>query len=592
VEIDMKTKIVGILVCTLLIATAVPVVGTSNEVEDKLLSPLQSSDVEWSKTYGGDEFDRFIYVQETDDGGYFAGGSTEELDHIHPWVIKTDADGNEDWSWGITELSNDTMTFDIVDGDSYFGLPTNDGGYIACLHMIYEYNSEEWDVGGLAKLNASGGEEWVQIYAVEWNWTFVPVSLRIENDGYLVVGVSGYTDLPEDTRGMLMKTDFMGVEQWRKEYNYGDLDDQTFAVCPTSDDGYLLTGWAQGDTFNYWMIKTDGSGNEEWDATFGGDNNDYGHSRLCYQTSDGGYIMAGYSYSFGLGSADAWLVKTDASGTKEWDKTYGSPKMDPCWSIEDIDDGGYVFCVTINLNGMGGDKDDIHLVKIDDDGNIEWVTIFGGEGTQIGNHVQQTSDDGFIVAGRTGPYLSSTSDALLVKFSAAEANTAPDTPTITGPTEGTPEEEYPYNFTAEDPDGGEIYYYIDWGDGTTEEWLGPYLSGTTITVNHSWSEKGDYTIKCKAKDVLDEESDWGTLEVSMPKNKPANSLVKTFVWGPILFLRIRPNTISFRAVNVHYRIFGQGLSGVYKHKRLIFSNEFQGRIGNYFVCAIFDGTPL
>ena len=517
----MKTKIVGILVIMLLIATALPAVGTMNKIEEKTNSVLLGG-VEWSKTYGGDESDRFVFVDQAEDGGYFAGGSTEESNTQHPWVIKTDSDGNEDWSWEITEVSNDTMTFPIVDGDSYFGMQTADGGYIACLHMIFEHDSENWDIGGLVKLNAAGGEEWLEYFADEFIWTFIPVSLLIEDDGYLMAGVSGYTTELGDMRGMLLKTDFMGVEQWRKEYQYGDGDDETFAVYPTNDDGYILSGWAQADTYEYWMIKTDGSGNEEWNATFGGNSEDFGHSSMCYQTNDDGYIMTGYSYSYGAGQCDAWIVKTDSSGNLEWDKTYGESQRDVCWSMEDMDDGGYVVCVTMNLLGTSGDKADIHLVKIDEDGNIEWITEFGGGETQIANHVQQTSDDGFITAGRNGQYLSPTTDAMLVKFSAQGPNNAPNAPEITGPSEGIFGEEYYYNFTIEDPDDGELFLYVDWGDEQIEEWIGPYLSGDTIMLSHTWDEKGGYVITAKVKDVLDAEGPEGTLAISMPKNNAFN----------------------------------------------------------------------
>jgi hypothetical protein len=235
-------------------------------------------------------------------------------------------------------------------------------------------------------------------------------------DGYLIVGVSIHFDNPADARGILLKIDFDGVEQWRQEYNYGSLDDELFAIYPTSDDGYILSGWAQASTYDYWLVKTDGNGNEQWNQTYGGNNQDFGHSRLCYQTSDDGYLMTGYSYSFGAGQCDVWTIKTDASGNLEWNFTYGDTYRDVSWSIEEIPENKYVVCVTMNLLGMTGDKADIHLVKIDEDGNIEWVTEYGGEETQIANHIQQTSDEGFITAGRNGQYLATTTDALLVKF--------------------------------------------------------------------------------------------------------------------------------------------------------------------------------
>ena len=81
-------------------------------------------------------------------------------------------------------------------------------------------------------------------------------------------------------------------------------------------------------------------------------------------------------------------------------------------------------------------------------------------------------------------------------------------------------EPYDYTFIASDIDGDDVWYFIEWGDGDIEEWIGPYSSGQGITVSHTWDEEDTYTIRAKAKDIFDQESDWGTLEVSMPVNLP------------------------------------------------------------------------
>jgi hypothetical protein len=96
-------------------------------------------------------------------------------------------------------------------------------------------------------------------------------------------------------------------------------------------------------------------------------------------------------------------------------------------------------------------------------------------------------------------------------------NDPPNTPVITGVTSGKPGVEYEYTFISTDPNGDDIYYYIDWGDGKTEEWKGPYASGEEITLKHTWSKKGTYVIKAKTKDTYDAMSGWGTLEISMSK---------------------------------------------------------------------------
>jgi hypothetical protein len=93
---------------------------------------------------------------------------------------------------------------------------------------------------------------------------------------------------------------------------------------------------------------------------------------------------------------------------------------------------------------------------------------------------------------------------------------APNTPTINGPAEGKPGNSYLYTFTTTDLDGDMVFYYIDWGDGQVSGWVGPYASGATASVTHQWDDEGTYVIQAKAKDIYDAESDWATLEITMP----------------------------------------------------------------------------
>jgi len=107
------------------------------------------------------------------------------------------------------------------------------------------------------------------------------------------------------------------------------------------------------------------------------------------------------------------------------------------------------------------------------------------------------------------------------------SNEPPNPPTIDGPTEGKAGESYDYTFTTTDPDCDDIRLYVDWGDDSVEEWIGPYNSGEEVTLSHIWDEKGTYEIKAKAKDIFDEESDWATLEVTIPRSKAVFDLFQS-----------------------------------------------------------------
>jgi hypothetical protein len=117
-----------------------------------------------------------------------------------------------------------------------------------------------------------------------------------------------------------------------------------------------------------------------------------------------------------------------------------------------------------------------------------------------------------------------------------EENHPPLNPTITGPTSGKIKVAIEYNFTTTDPDSDNVSYYIDWGDGTNSRWVGPYTSGEEITQSHIWTKKGDYTIKAKAKDINGAESNWTTLEVTIPRNRAIdNQILRFFEDHPLLY---------------------------------------------------------
>ncbi|NQT31163.1 MAG: Ig-like domain-containing protein, partial [Deltaproteobacteria bacterium] len=171
-------------------------------------------------------------------------------------------------------------------------------------------------------------------------------------------------------------------------------------------------------------------GGEQWNQTFGGLSDDYGRS--VAQSSDGGYIIAGYTWSYGAGSEDVWLIKTDADGNKEWDKTFGGSSIDGSDSVAETSDGGYIIAGETLSYGSG--DFDVWLVKTDTNGNKEWDKTFGGSVYERGYSVAQTSDGGYIITGRTWSYGAGGYDAWLIKVGGSD--TTPPTVSSTSPTAG------------------------------------------------------------------------------------------------------------------------------------------------------------
>jgi predicted secreted protein len=197
---------------------------------------------------------------------------------------------------------------------------------------------------------------------------------------------------------------------WNMTYG-GTGNEYAYHVLQTVDGGYVLLGqttsFGAGST-DFWLVKTDGSGNMQWNMTYGGTGSDIGIHVL--QTGDGGYALLGYTNSFGAGSNDAWLIKTDVAGNMQWNMKYGGSGAEYGQCLEPTIDGGYaIACMTTSF-GAGGL--DFWFVKTDLSGTVEWNMTYGGTGSDGPTHFIQTMDEGYAIVGFT---TGSSQDAILIK---------------------------------------------------------------------------------------------------------------------------------------------------------------------------------
>jgi hypothetical protein len=217
----------------------------------------------------------------------------------------------------------------------------------------------------------------------------------------------------------------------------------------TSDGGYIIAGqfWTPGgNQYDFWVLKLDKNGSIVWQKTYGGGDWDIGFA--TEPTSDGGYIVAGSTESFGAGDEDVWVLKLNAQGGIVWQKTYGGEKADYAWAIRQTKDGGYVVAGTTASFGEG--SFDIWVLKLSQDGTVIWDKTYGGKGEESDyfRHIpiEQTSDGGFIVAGSTRSFGAGDEDFWIFKLSAEGT-------IIWQKTYGTSLEEYPTS-VREMPSGG------------------------------------------------------------------------------------------------------------------------------------------
>jgi hypothetical protein len=217
--------------------------------------------------------------------------------------------------------------------------------------------------------------------------------------GYIVAGASasfgsGWSD------AWVIKVDSSGSIQWQKTYGGSSVNKQAISLDTSTDGGYIIAGFSDTDNTganDFWVFKVDSSGNMLWEKTYGGDGDDYVWS--VHATSDGGYIVGGYTYSFGAGDADVWILKLDSSGNVQWQKTYGGSDGDVIRCLQTTSDGGSI--VSGLTYSFGGNQ--AWIVKLDSSGNIQWEKTYGGTSSYNAWFIQTTSDGGYIVSGDTSP---------------------------------------------------------------------------------------------------------------------------------------------------------------------------------------------
>jgi hypothetical protein len=276
---------------------------------------------------------------------------------------------------------------------------TGDGGYIVVgwTMSFGQGNADVW----LIKINASG--------SMAWNRTFGGASkdeayfVQATNDGgYIIAGCtesfgSGLADF------WLIKTDGNGIASWDRKYG-GAYDDYAFCVRQTSDGGYVVVGYTESfgaGSSDYWLVKTDQLGNQQWNQTYGGVGLD--QAFCVVQTIDGnGYVIAGQTDSFGAGSSDFWLVLTDSLGSMVWSRSFGGSNTDVARSVQETSDGGYAVAGWTASSGAG--SNDFMLLKVDGDGRQQWSKTYGGLYSDEAYAVQQTMDGGYMIAGSTMSY--------------------------------------------------------------------------------------------------------------------------------------------------------------------------------------------
>lgn len=397
---------------------------------------------QWDFRYGGSAIDEFHDIIKTSDGGYLVCGYSESGisgDKSQAsrgsgdfWILKINAAGVKQWDkrFGGTNYDELFEAQETFDGGFILGGWSN-SGIGGDKSQASQGAGDYW----IVKTDALGNLQFDKTFGGSFE-DYLQSIKQTSDSGFILAGrsnsgISG--DKTQANRGTIgsgwdywvVKINKLGVKQWDKTYG-GTADDQLFAVHQTNDGGYILGGYSDSPISgeksqntqgleDYWMIKTDASGNLQWDKTFGGTSVD--QLQTILPTSDGGYLLGGGSASGAngdksqgsRGNFDYWLVKTSSTGTKQWDKRFGGASADNLFDLIEASEGGYLLCGASSSDANGdksqgnqgniGTTYDYWSIKIDANGIAQTDKRFGGTADDYAKAVIQNADRSFVIGG-------------------------------------------------------------------------------------------------------------------------------------------------------------------------------------------------
>lgn len=342
--------------------------ASEDEYADVLLIKTDENGMEeWSQTFGSPYAEDYgKSVQQTSDGGFIITGITHlegedsEDGGLDVLLIKTYPNGVIEWGQTLGGTLNDVGWSVCQTSDGGYAIT---GYTVTSLWDVEGHFKEVY----LIKTDANGNEEWSQTFGAE-EMTAIGYSLEQTDDGGFIIGgrIGPGRKIQNNTSSdaYLIKTDESGAELWSQTYG-GDYFDTGYSVQQTSDGGFILSGFMTGSNdvdLDVYLVKTDGIGTEEWSQTFGNaDTQD--HGRSVQQTSDGGYIIGGTRDHLpgSTGDSDMILIKTTGNGSEEWTQTFEgeAESEDLGYSVQQTEAGCYIFLGATSNEGAS----DAYLIK-------------------------------------------------------------------------------------------------------------------------------------------------------------------------------------------------------------------------------------
>ncbi len=364
----------------------------------------QSLHARWAMLYGGSENDWANSVQQTSDGGYIVAGYTESFGKglWDIWVLKLSFAGDIEWQRTYGGLQNE---------EAYSIQETDDGGYIVAGYTdsFGLGNKDIW----VLKLKTEGDIEWQRTIGGSGNeWAS---SIQQTSDGGYIIGGTSDSFGSGEVGFLVIKLTAQGSDVWQ-EYYTPFVNGYLRSIQETSDGGYITAGQiypSLNNSIDLLILKLDSIGGIKWKRFYGGSQDDWANA--IQETGDGGYFVAGYTESFGAGNLDFWVLKLTSDGDIDWERAYGGSGDDWANSAQQTSDGGFI--VAGSSDSFGAGLSDFWLLKLSSLGNIDWEMAYGDVGEEAAFSIQQTEGDpGYVVAGTTNSYSPGDLDILVLKL--------------------------------------------------------------------------------------------------------------------------------------------------------------------------------
>ena len=388
----------------LLILLCLPLLFNSCSKKDNI-SIKQEQMITWELNFGDDFWDAARSVIQSIDSSYIVSHSASTISGENKsYLSKVSYYGDVVWHKVI--LMRHSMGGDNL-------LQTNNGDLVICGQTEIGYDVY------LSKTDIDGTLIWENTFEALNNQMSLNARSIIEtlDGGYLIcANLAGFDGISTETH--LIKTDFNGTLEWEQVIT-NSFALRLPSLALSANGGYIICGNKNnGNDFDIHLVKTDDNGNQQWTQTFGGIS--YNEAYDIKSTLDGGYIICGETSSIGFGEEDAFLIKTDNLGNKEWENTYGGSIEDGGQSVIQTNDGGFALCgFTTSLSTTVGEGD-VYLVKTNNNGAEQWYKTYGGIREDWAHSIIQTDDGGFLMCGGTYSYgdIDGITDVYLLKIDA------------------------------------------------------------------------------------------------------------------------------------------------------------------------------